>query len=116
MHSLKDLLSWKRTVVWLPLKTWKLALLGIVVTTTIAKHGLVSRSIGYATSLFHRTSSRNLSVSSPIYGSFFESCFLCKKPLEDNRDIFMYRGDIPFCSVECRQEQIESDEAKELEE
>lgn len=44
---------------------------------------------------------------------FLEACFLCKKPLGGNRDIFMYRGDTPFCSEECRQEQIEIDEAKE---
>ncbi|XP_010274555.1 PREDICTED: uncharacterized protein LOC104609853 [Nelumbo nucifera] len=44
---------------------------------------------------------------------FLEACFLCKKPLGDNKDIFMYRGDTPFCSEECRQEQIEIDEAKE---
>ncbi|CAL9051479.1 FCS-Like Zinc finger 2-like [Musa acuminata AAA Group] len=44
---------------------------------------------------------------------FLDSCFLCKRPLSRNRDIFMYRGDTPFCSVECRQEQIEMDEARE---
>ncbi|XP_026661926.2 FCS-Like Zinc finger 2 [Phoenix dactylifera] len=44
---------------------------------------------------------------------FLDSCFLCQKPLTGNRDIFMYRGDTPFCSEECRQEQIEMDEAKE---
>lgn len=44
---------------------------------------------------------------------FLESCSLCKKPLAGNRDIFMYRGDTPFCSEECRQEQIDIDEAKE---
>ncbi|XP_010481379.1 PREDICTED: uncharacterized protein LOC104760190 [Camelina sativa] len=44
---------------------------------------------------------------------FLDACFLCKKPLGDNRDIYMYRGDTPFCSEECRQEQIERDEAKE---
>ncbi|KAK4769128.1 hypothetical protein SAY86_027278 [Trapa natans] len=44
---------------------------------------------------------------------FLESCFLCKKPLGNNRDIFMYRGDTAFCSEECRQEQIVMDEAKE---
>ncbi|CAN4097811.1 unnamed protein product [Withania somnifera] len=44
---------------------------------------------------------------------FLEFCFLCNKPLGHNRDIFMYRGDTPFCSEECRQEQIEMDEAKE---
>ncbi|EXC26747.1 hypothetical protein L484_023363 [Morus notabilis] len=44
---------------------------------------------------------------------FLEACFLCKKPLADNKDIFMYRGDTPFCSEACRAEQIEIDEAKE---
>nr|KYP51468.1 hypothetical protein KK1_026626 [Cajanus cajan] len=77
-----------------------------------------SRSItmGYATSF----TQRSLSVSSPRSATFQDhpphflaACFLCKKPLGDNRDIFMYRGDTPFCSEECRQEQIEIDEAKE---
>ncbi|KAK7263355.1 hypothetical protein RJT34_30943 [Clitoria ternatea] len=91
-------------------------------------NNFVSRSMtmgyGYATS-YNRRSFRNLSVSSPRstrfydprfedhHPHFLESCFLCKKPLGDNRDIFMYRGDTPFCSEECRQEQIEIDEAKE---
>ncbi|KAK9698886.1 hypothetical protein RND81_08G137800 [Saponaria officinalis] len=44
---------------------------------------------------------------------FLESCALCHKPLGGNRDIFMYRGDTPFCSEECRQEQIDMDDAKE---
>ncbi|PPD67612.1 hypothetical protein GOBAR_DD35511 [Gossypium barbadense] len=44
---------------------------------------------------------------------FLDACFLCKKPLGGNRDIFMYRGDTPFCSEECRQEQIDMDEALE---
>ncbi|KAK8490256.1 hypothetical protein V6N13_139919 [Hibiscus sabdariffa] len=44
---------------------------------------------------------------------FLDACFLCKRPLGVNRDIFMYRGDTPFCSEECRQEQIEMDEAME---
>uniref|UniRef100_A0A0E0KUF6 FLZ-type domain-containing protein n=1 Tax=Oryza punctata TaxID=4537 RepID=A0A0E0KUF6_ORYPU len=44
------------------------------------------------------------------YGHFLEACFLCRKPLASNRDIYMYRGDIPFCSEECRREQIEMDD------
>ncbi|KAK1419094.1 hypothetical protein QVD17_28252 [Tagetes erecta] len=44
---------------------------------------------------------------------FLDACFLCKKLLGHNRDIFMYRGDTPFCSEECRAEQIEIDECKE---
>ncbi|KAG4933265.1 hypothetical protein JHK87_047267 [Glycine soja] len=99
-------------------------------------NNFVSRSMtmGYGTS-YHRTSLRNnnnnnnnnnVSVSSPRSARFYDArfedqhhphflsaCFLCKKSLGDNRDIFMYRGDTPFCSEECRQEQIEIDEAKE---
>ncbi|PIN18737.1 hypothetical protein CDL12_08588 [Handroanthus impetiginosus] len=44
---------------------------------------------------------------------FLDSCFLCHRSLSHNSDIFMYRGDTPFCSQECRQEQIEMDEAIE---
>ncbi|XP_066350345.1 uncharacterized protein [Miscanthus floridulus] len=41
---------------------------------------------------------------------FLEECSLCTKSLSG--DIFMYRGDTPFCSEECRQQQIEVDRAK----
>ncbi|CAA2974483.1 Hypothetical predicted protein [Olea europaea subsp. europaea] len=44
---------------------------------------------------------------------FLDACSLCNQPLSTNKDIFMYRGNIPFCSVECRRDQIEIDEAKE---
>ncbi|XP_071735985.1 FCS-Like Zinc finger 3-like [Rutidosis leptorrhynchoides] len=44
---------------------------------------------------------------------FLEACTLCSKPLGQNSDIYMYRGNTPFCSQECRQEQIENDEARE---
>ncbi|KAF0894510.1 hypothetical protein E2562_039436 [Oryza meyeriana var. granulata] len=50
------------------------------------------------------------------YGHFLEACFLCRKPLASNRDIYMYRGDIPFCSEECRREQIEMDDEIERKE
>ncbi|KAE8662654.1 poly(U)-specific endoribonuclease-B-like [Hibiscus syriacus] len=44
---------------------------------------------------------------------FLEACFLCKEPLRWNTDIFMYRGDTPFCSEECRYKQIVIDEVNE---
>ncbi|MQL96188.1 hypothetical protein Taro_028862 [Colocasia esculenta] len=44
---------------------------------------------------------------------FLDACSLCGVTLRASRDIFMYRGDTPFCSEECRQEQIELDEARE---
>ncbi|XP_014520094.1 uncharacterized protein LOC106777089 [Vigna radiata var. radiata] len=87
-----------------------------------SQHGFVSRTLGFAT--FYNRGFRSPSILSPRSGRFYdarfedhqphflEACFLCKKPLGD-RDIFMYRGDTPFCSEECRQEQIERDEAKE---
>uniref|UniRef100_A0ACD5V5A6 Uncharacterized protein n=2 Tax=Avena sativa TaxID=4498 RepID=A0ACD5V5A6_AVESA len=50
------------------------------------------------------------------YGHFLDACFLCRKPIASNRDIFMYRGDIPFCSEECRREQMDADEDMERKE
>ncbi|KAM0924291.1 hypothetical protein ACQ4PT_004934 [Festuca glaucescens] len=47
---------------------------------------------------------------------FLDACFLCRKPIAGNRDIFMYRGDTPFCSEECRGVQMEADEATERKE
>ncbi|KAL3833032.1 hypothetical protein ACJIZ3_007768 [Penstemon smallii] len=44
---------------------------------------------------------------------FLDSCFLCHKQISQNSDIYMYRGNTPFCSQECRQEQIEMDESNE---
>ncbi|KAF8379157.1 hypothetical protein HHK36_028586 [Tetracentron sinense] len=89
-------------------------------------HLLLSKSSCYDPSRrrgSYRFLSRSSSSSSPrLYDArceehhhphFLKACFLCKKSLGDNRDIFMYRGDTPFCSEECRQEQIEIDEAKE---
>ncbi|ERN12550.1 hypothetical protein AMTRI_Chr01g136510 [Amborella trichopoda] len=43
---------------------------------------------------------------------FLKFCYLCRKKLH-GRDIYMYRGDKAFCSVECRCQQILSDELKE---
>ncbi|KAK8599759.1 hypothetical protein V6N13_060418 [Hibiscus sabdariffa] len=86
------------------------------------QNGFFQRPFCYS----RRTSLRNLSYSSsssscssPRFEDqihqphFLDACFLCKKPLGGNKDIFMYRGDTPFCSEECRQEQIDMDEAKE---
>ncbi|KAF3793023.1 hypothetical protein EJ110_NYTH02191 [Nymphaea thermarum] len=46
--------------------------------------------------------------------SFLKACHLCRRPLGEGDDIYMYKGDTPFCSEECRQEQIELDEATEM--
>ncbi|KAM3212722.1 hypothetical protein ACQJBY_065648 [Aegilops geniculata] len=42
---------------------------------------------------------------------FLDSCFLCKRSISRDRDIFMYKGDAAFCGEECRQDQMAMDEA-----
>ncbi|KAG8373345.1 hypothetical protein BUALT_Bualt11G0014500 [Buddleja alternifolia] len=44
---------------------------------------------------------------------FLRSCSLCNRRLAPDRDIYMYRGDRAFCSVECREQQMKHDEIKE---
>ncbi|CAI9116348.1 OLC1v1017468C1 [Oldenlandia corymbosa var. corymbosa] len=44
---------------------------------------------------------------------FLKACALCKRRLIPGRDIYMYRGDSAFCSLECRQQQMTQDERKE---
>ncbi|KAA8548949.1 hypothetical protein F0562_000633 [Nyssa sinensis] len=41
---------------------------------------------------------------------FLDQCFLCKQKLLPGKDIYMYKGDRAFCSVECRCRQIFMDE------
>ncbi|CAM8995523.1 unnamed protein product [Rhodiola kirilowii] len=68
-------------------------------------------SSGYASS--PRTAKMYDSRFDNCQPHFLESCHLCRKSIAGDQDIFMYRGDTPFCSEECRQEQIDMDEAKE---
>ncbi|KAA8546844.1 hypothetical protein F0562_003273 [Nyssa sinensis] len=44
---------------------------------------------------------------------FLRKCGLCKRRLAPGRDIYMYRGDAAFCSLECREQQMKQDERKE---
>ncbi|KAJ4760382.1 hypothetical protein LUZ62_070757 [Rhynchospora pubera] len=52
-------------------------------------------------------------VSRANGGDFLSFCHSCKRSLEENRDIFMYRGERAFCSMECRDQAILYDEAIE---
>ncbi|KAL0366433.1 UNVERIFIED_CONTAM: FCS-Like Zinc finger 6 [Sesamum radiatum] len=45
--------------------------------------------------------------------NFLRVCSLCKRRLVPGRDIYMYRGDSAFCSLECREQQMTQDERKE---
>ncbi|XP_074565434.1 FCS-Like Zinc finger 6-like [Curcuma longa] len=45
----------------------------------------------------------------PGTAPFLRACGLCNRRLGPGRDAFMYRGEIAFCSLECRQEHISLD-------
>jgi len=51
----------------------------------------------------------------PVFpvANFLSACYLCKRQLSHGKDIYMYRGDKAFCSVECRYQQILMDEHME---
>ncbi|KAH7652718.1 Zf-FLZ domain-containing protein [Dioscorea alata] len=44
---------------------------------------------------------------------FLKNCGLCRRRLGPGKDIFMYRGEMAFCSLECREQQMKHDERKE---
>ncbi|KAG6397917.1 hypothetical protein SASPL_139367 [Salvia splendens] len=46
--------------------------------------------------------------------NFLNSCHLCHKPLS-GKEIYMYRGEIGFCSDECRSKQMYLDDMKKIE-
>ncbi|KAJ4851064.1 hypothetical protein Tsubulata_048938 [Turnera subulata] len=57
----------------------------------------------------HRRASADFLETAP----FLKTCHLCNRRLVPSRDIYMYRGDSAFCSLECRQQQMSVDERKE---
>ncbi|KAK9282415.1 hypothetical protein L1049_005332 [Liquidambar formosana] len=61
------------------------------------------------------TTPRKLFPGSPSESCFLKSCHLCHNELCPDQDIYMYRGDQGFCSVECRSRQMDLDERKEIE-
>nr|XP_010926265.1 FCS-Like Zinc finger 5 [Elaeis guineensis] len=44
---------------------------------------------------------------------FLRACDLCKRHLDPGLDTFIYRVEIGFCSLECRQHQMNIDDQKE---
>ncbi|XP_021291580.1 uncharacterized protein LOC110422118 [Herrania umbratica] len=59
-------------------------------------------------------SARTNSQSNYPVPAFLEQCYLCKQKLLPGKDIYMYKGDRAFCSVECRCRQIFMDEEETL--
>ncbi|XP_023549914.1 uncharacterized protein LOC111808265 [Cucurbita pepo subsp. pepo] len=65
--------------------------------------------------LFMLSSSNNRRNSDefPWSSNYLRVCCLCRRSLVAGRDIYMYKGDSGFCSAECREQQMNQDEAKE---
>ncbi|MQM22322.1 hypothetical protein Taro_055373 [Colocasia esculenta] len=60
-----------------------------------------------------RNSRRNSGDFAVEPANFLRACGLCKRRLGPGKDTFMYRGEVAFCSLECRQQQMNLDERKE---
>ncbi|KQK18909.1 uncharacterized protein LOC100839281 [Brachypodium distachyon] len=45
--------------------------------------------------------------------AFLQACGLCSRRLGPGRDTFIYMGEVAFCSLECRQQQMNLDELKD---
>ncbi|KAH9626669.1 hypothetical protein KSS87_014584, partial [Heliosperma pusillum] len=86
----------------------------------VVKYGLKSLTkapINSSTSLIKSNLIINYSTNNYVDGDycFLRSCHFCHKHLLLNQDVYMYRGDLGFCSIECRNKQIMLDERKEME-
>ncbi|KAL6140597.1 hypothetical protein ACLB2K_058896 [Fragaria x ananassa] len=49
------------------------------------------------------------------HSCYLKACHLCNKVLSLDKEVYMYRGDIGFCSIVCRDRQIVMDEMRDLE-
>ncbi|KAH7420523.1 hypothetical protein KP509_13G011100 [Ceratopteris richardii] len=65
-------------------------------------------------SIFCAASPYSTCCSLDLSGCHFLSlCFFCKCSLTNGKDVYMYKGNKAFCSVECRYQQIVLDEFRE---
>ncbi|XWS33296.1 hypothetical protein CRYUN_Cryun22dG0069200 [Craigia yunnanensis] len=85
-------------------------------------HEFSNGNFGYDQRSMAMVSPRNPAAAAGRSGStnhvvdtapFLRSCCLCKRRLAPGRDIYMYRGDTAFCSLECREQQMKQDERTE---
>ncbi|XVF17206.1 hypothetical protein REPUB_Repub10bG0099300 [Reevesia pubescens] len=78
-------------------------------------HEFPNTNFGYDQRFLAMVSPRNPASTNHVVDTapFLRSCCLCKRCLAPGRDIYMYRGDTAFCSLECREEQMKQDERKE---
>ncbi|WJX96185.1 FCS-Like Zinc finger 15 [Trifolium repens] len=76
--------------------------------------------VGLGIVLEEAESKKNISINNNNNNThqkstFLDQCFLCNKKLLPEKDIYMYKGDRAFCSVDCRCKQILRDEEEAIE-
>ncbi|KAF7107638.1 hypothetical protein CFC21_108241 [Triticum aestivum] len=67
---------------------------------------------GAASAAFQRRHSGDFNAAVET-AAFLKACGLCCRRLGPGRDTFIYMGEVAFCSLECRQQQMNLDELKE---
>ncbi|KAL0909682.1 hypothetical protein M5K25_020570 [Dendrobium thyrsiflorum] len=81
---------------------------GLVGLQILIKHGGIDSKV-----LIKSSMKKNKPVLEHLSAEFHKSCFSCSNELSLQKEVYMYRGDQGFCSVECRYKQILQDERKE---
>ncbi|AES91895.1 putative Zf-FLZ domain-containing protein [Medicago truncatula] len=72
---------------------------------------VINKTTMMLSSTINNNASYPLSYHSPFkVSTFLDQCFLCSKKLLPGKDIYMYKGDRAFCSVDCRCKHILADE------
>ncbi|CAN1129790.1 FCS-Like Zinc finger 15 [Linum perenne] len=90
--------------------------LSIVLESHKAAHRKPTTQVFNKSSMINADRNKHLLISSssssspPAASGFLEMCFLCGQKLLPGMDIYMYKGDRAFCSVECRYKHMNMDE------
>ncbi|KAL5065452.1 hypothetical protein RYX36_027189 [Vicia faba] len=71
--------------------------------------------INKTTMMLSTTKTNDKTLNPFKVSSFLHQCFLCNKKLLPEKDIYMYKGDRAFCSVDCRCKHILTDEEEAIE-
>ncbi|KAK8941600.1 hypothetical protein KSP40_PGU010825 [Platanthera guangdongensis] len=85
---------------------------GLAIVAALNKSGPISHRPSKIAVAEQKSSPPKSAAEDFPVADFLSSCNLCGKTLH-GKDIYMYRGEKAFCSMECRYKQIVSDECLE---
>ncbi|EXB39763.1 hypothetical protein L484_016607 [Morus notabilis] len=72
-----------------------------------SNHNFLQSMLSPRTNTYRRNSTDFVETA-----DFLRTCGLCKRRLASGRDIYIYMGDMAFCSLECREKHIKQAEEK----